>query len=128
MRSRWLSKRALLATAAVLVWAPGCVAAGWWQVTVALAGNDLGWLYSVEWPALAVFGVVVWWHLVHDDPDTLGARGLRRLRAAEPSPGATHTAQGPAAHVLGEEEDEELRAYNEYLASLRDLPKTWTRR
>lgn len=82
MRSRWLTRRALLATTAIVIWAPGCLIAGWWQATVALSGNDLGYLYAVEWPVFAVLGVVVWWQLVHDDPELVGARGLARLRAA----------------------------------------------
>ncbi len=78
--SRWLSGRSLLLTAAVAIWVPGCAVAAWWQVTVALAGDRLGWLYSVEWPCFAVFGTVVWWNAVHDDPETVGARALGRAR------------------------------------------------
>ena len=47
---------------------------------MALSGDSLGWVYSVMWPSFGVFGIVLWWHLVHDDPDTVGARGLERLR------------------------------------------------
>ena len=78
--ARWLSRRALIAHAALVIWVPGCAVATWWQVTVALSGDALGWVYSVMWPCLAVFAVVLWWNLVHDDPETVGARGLRRLR------------------------------------------------
>lgn len=178
MRSKWLTRRAVLATTALVIWVPGCLVAGWWQATVALAGNTLSYLYTVEWPAFAVLGVYVWWHLVHLDPETVGARGLARLRAvAGPAAGSVPgPGPGPDAHseVTGGEagargganaggeagargdrpataagergatlavaaaiddpgagttaEDEELRAYNEYLASLRERPKTWLRR
>ena len=50
---RWFSGRALLLHLALLVWFPGCLVAMWWQVTVALAGNALGWLYAIEWPVRA---------------------------------------------------------------------------
>jgi hypothetical protein len=188
VRSRWLTKRAVLSTLAIAIWAPGCLVAGWWQATVALSGNTLSYLYTVEWPAFAVFGIVVWWHLVHDDPETVGARGLARLRAmgeetgigaGAPAPpagtelhiaaaggvsdggaavlehrcvtggraAAADAAAGPpvgrtvppdgregarpdaGATDAGEADgDEELRAYNEYLASLAGRPKTWSRR
>jgi hypothetical protein len=64
---------------AVLVIAPSCAMAGWWQTTRALAGNSLSWAYSVEWPVFALFAVVGWWHLIHEDPAAYQAR-----RAAPP--------------------------------------------
>ena len=152
-RGKWLTRRALLAHLAIAVWFPGCLAAAWWQVTVALAGDSLGYLYSVEWPVFALFGIVVWWHLVHDDPGTVGQRGLEAARArlsaqtqAQGSAGTlapaqptttTFRAEGyespPEGHLGGlraageaealslrrpDEEDEELAAYNDYLAQL----------
>jgi hypothetical protein len=129
---RWTNRRALVLHGILLVWIPGCAAACWWQVTVALSGDKLGWVYTFMWPAFAVFGTVLWWNLIHDDPDTVGARGLRRLRreassAAEPS--------GPAVSLddtidRAEQDDAELAAYNAYLAELgRAAPtKTWRRR
>ncbi|MGH8979493.1 MAG: DUF3817 domain-containing protein [Acidimicrobiales bacterium] len=74
VRRRWLSPRALVLHAEVLVVAPGCVAAGWWQATQALAGNQLSWVYSVEWPIFAILAVFGWWHLLHEDPDAFRAR------------------------------------------------------
>jgi hypothetical protein len=163
----------------VLIVAPGCLVACWWQVHVALAGDDLGWLYSVEWPVFAVFSVVFWWYLIHDDPKARAGR-------IATSPGAAGTTSSPAARVDAErqvtpasaspasaspasaspasaspasaspasasacaapaasagvaaaegsapaarrwdEEDEALRAYNDYLASLaaHSSRKTW---
>lgn len=99
---------------AVVVWVSGCVVAAWWQVDVAMSGNSLSWLYAVEWPVFAVFGLIFWWQLVHDDPDSVGARGTRRAARAQ-RPG-----QGQAGRGLRrvEEEDPELARYNEYLARL----------
>jgi hypothetical protein len=130
---RWFSRRALVLHLVLLIVAPGCLVACWWQVHVALAGDALGWLYSVEWPVFAVFAVVFWWYLIDDDPAARAARmaatpatstgpaGLDRQAAesvAVPSP-------PPARRI--EEEDEELRAYNDYLASLaaHSSRKTW---
>jgi hypothetical protein len=93
--SIWTTRRAVVAHVALAVWVPGCAVAAWWQVGIALSGDDLGWVYSVMWPCFAVFGVVFWWFLVHDDPDRLGARGLRRLQQAQSNgEGASEEARG----------------------------------
>lgn len=119
-RSRWLTRRALLAHLAIAIWVPGCAVAAWWQVTVALAGNDLAYLYSVEWPCFALFAVYVWWNLIHDDPDSVGAGALRRLPRGKPAPPAELARPGETG-------DAELAEYNAYLAALaaRGAPKTW---
>ena len=117
MRERWLSRRAILAHVGLLVYAPGCALACWWQATRALGGNTLSWLYAVEWPGLAVFGAVVWWYLIHDDPDSVGERGLRRAVAARQAQGAPPPPE-TVIRPVSDEEDPELAAYNRYLAGL----------
>jgi phage shock protein PspC (stress-responsive transcriptional regulator) len=77
-RRRWFSRRALLLHLEVVVVAPACAVAGWWQATRALAGNELSWVYSVEWPIFALLAIWGWWHLLHEDPE---AYKLRRARA-----------------------------------------------
>jgi integral membrane protein len=77
LRQRWLSRRAFLLHTEVLVVAPACLLAGWWQATQALGGNELSWVYSVEWPIFAVLAVGGWWHLVHEDPEAFRARRWR---------------------------------------------------
>lgn len=180
-RRRWFSRRALLIHLALLVWVPGCGVAAWWQVGVAMSGDHLGWVYAVEWPVFGVLGTIGWWQAIHDDPETVGQRGLRRARAAlvaagaaaSPSAegdalvsadaGAPSDADARAAVPAGSSrapapqrrdgargggdladdggagpeersgardgggEDEELAAYNAYLASLAAArrPKTW---
>ncbi len=126
MRARWLSRRALFLHLALLVAVPGCLFAGWWQVTRALSGNPLSYLYSVEWPVLAIIALIVWWLLVHTDPDKVGARAQRRMleRAQEEGlPEAQHAIR------RREEEDPELAAYNDRLAELTasGQAKTWRR-
>jgi len=142
-RKIWTSRRAIAAHVTLAIWFPGCIVATWWQVNVALSGDDLGWAYSVMWPCFAVFGAVFWWFLVHDDPETVGSKGLRRLqraaaegpsdRSAESSSGEDELTRTPSCDDMiryAEEEDPELAAYNRYLADLahRDPPKTWTGR
>jgi hypothetical protein len=99
---------------AVIIWVAGCVAAARWQVDVAMSGNSLGWLYAVEWPIFAVFGVIFWWQLVHDDPATVGSKGLRRATRVS---GTEAVERGRGLRRV-EEEDAELAEYNEYLAKL----------
>ncbi len=106
VRQRWFSRRALALHLAILVWFPGCLVAGWWQVTRALGGNGLSYLYSVEWPVFAVVGVWGWWQLVHTDPETVGLRAQRRMAAAErlagtETDGAGTVPQGAAAAGTG---------------------------
>lgn len=124
-RRVWLTKRALVATVLIVIWVPGCALAAWWQVTVALSGNDLAYLYSVEWPVFAILGVVAWWFRVHDDPNDVGQRRFRRLRSEQ----GAHAEPLEAARRRAEDEDPELRAYNDYLASLAaSAPtKSWRR-
>jgi integral membrane protein len=83
-RRRWLSRHALLLHCEVLVVAPGCAVAGWWQATRALAGNGLSWAYSVEWPIFALLAVAGWWRLIHEDPEAYRAR-----KATPPTDGTT---------------------------------------
>jgi len=122
VRRRWFSRRALGLHLALLVWVPGCAVAAWWQVTIATAGNDLAYLYAVEWPVFAVLAMVVWWNLIHDDPEQVGSRGLRRARRE------TGVPIGPELVRRPEEEDEELAAYNAYLAALAEDDRSKVRR
>lgn len=121
----WASRRAVLATLALLIWLPGCAVATRWQVGIALSGDLLGWVYSIMWPCFALFGGLVWWHLVHDDPETVGTRGLRRLQQAQQH--GTRDPEVPEIVRRAEAEDPELAAYNAYLAELGRRPrsKTW---
>jgi hypothetical protein len=74
----------------VLVVAPGCAVAGWWQATRALSGNELSWFYSVEWPVFALLAIWGWWHLLHEDPDAYRrrkSRGTNFNKETTPEPG-----------------------------------------
>ncbi len=98
---------------------------------MAMSGNTLSYLYAVEWPAFAIFGAVVWWNLIHDEPGERKTRIVRRPRRAAPS--GRDVSEVPvlepelAQQVA--EEDPEMAAYNAYLASLAEQgPKTWRQR
>jgi integral membrane protein len=89
-KRRWFTKRALTLHLEVLIVAPGCAVAGWWQATRALAGNGLSWFYSIEWPVFAILAIWGWWYLIHEDPEVYAARRWFR-RGAEASPATADT-------------------------------------
>lgn len=127
MRQRWFSRRAVLLHVALLAWLPGCLLAFWWQVHRASGGNTLSYLYSVEWPAFALVGAWAWWGLLHTDFTAVGRRAQARMEA---TPAGDEPAASSAGRVRRrEDEDEELRAYNDRLAELAARgPKTWRTR
>lgn len=83
---------------------------GIWQLRRALAGNDLSWAYTFEWPLFAGYAGYLWWKLLHEELGHQPSAGTSRQSAEE---------QAKA--------DEDLAAYNAYLAELnaRDEPKRW---
>ncbi|MHB8458008.1 MAG: DUF3817 domain-containing protein, partial [Acidimicrobiales bacterium] len=83
IRKRWLCRRALLLHFEVVVVASGCGLAGWWQATRALAGNQLSWVYSVEWPIFGLLAIVGWWQLVHEPESAYRARKVRQPKSAD---------------------------------------------
>jgi hypothetical protein len=76
---------ALHVTALVLV--PAFLLAGWWQYHVALGGNDLGWVYTVEWPFFAGYAVYMWWALIHDQRTPFDRLWAAKQRAAADASG-----------------------------------------
>lgn len=95
-----------------------CASAGWWQVGRAIEGNSLSFLYSIEWPAIGVLGVLGWYALLNlekvtEDQETV-RRGYEEKMRAE--------AQA-AREVTRSEEDPSLAAYNDHLARLAHVPK-----
>lgn len=92
--------------ATLLVLVPLCAALCDWQAHRALSGNVLSWAYVFEWPFFAGYGTYVWWKLVHD-------------QMGQTVPAAPISAEGTGPPVRRiEEPDEELAAYNRYLADL----------
>jgi hypothetical protein len=119
---RWLGWHVLMV---VSFW--GMLWLGDWQFHRALAGNGLSWAYTFEWPLFAVFAVVFWVKTIRDEfRIRRGEMPDPRAAAAEaeslPS-GVTSAVQAvgsvqAAGAAPGEDEDEELSAYNAYLARL----------
>ena len=116
-RSRWrflITPRWLGWHALVILIIVGMFWLGSWQLHRAESGNALSWAYTFEWPLLAIFVVVFWIKTIRDEihppvPTSwqeeagLTARARRSSEAGEPG---------------GGDDDEDLVAYNAYLARL----------
>lgn len=116
-RSRWrflITPRWLGWHALVILIIVGMFWLGSWQLHRAESGNALSWAYTFEWPLLAIFVVVFWIKTIRDEihppvPTSwqeeagLTARARRSSEAGEPD---------------GGDDDEDLVAYNAYLARL----------
>lgn len=90
----WLTLVALLTVA-------GCAGATWWQVRRALHGNLLSDFYAFMWPVYGCYSMYLWSRL-RRGATSLAGRG-----------------RGPDPRPQPGESDEELRAYNRYLAGKR---------
>jgi hypothetical protein len=110
----WLVRHAVALTLVVAF-----LALGWWQIGRAAGGNLLSYAYAVEWPLFAGFVVFVW------------AKEVRRARAARSDRPTTAAAEPPPLRSTrparvgpGWEsgDDEQLAAYNRYLAWLAANP------
>jgi hypothetical protein len=111
------SRRTLGLTATVAVIVPGFLALMWWQVLRALSGNTLSWAYVFEWPIFAGYAVFVWWRLIHQE--SARPSGAAASRGDDvPGPHGARASPGSAAVGEPDESDEELAAYNRYLAAL----------
>jgi DNA-binding transcriptional regulator of glucitol operon len=118
---RWLALTALaLALLAVLV------QAGLWQWEAARTRGGLqNYAYAVEWWLFAAFGVYVWQRMLRDaarkEPGALPEDSSAAPATAPVAPVAPvrdDFTPAPRVAAVEEEPDEELAAYNAYLARL----------
>jgi hypothetical protein len=120
IQPRWLGWHLLMV---VSFW--GMLWLGDWQLHRALAGNGLSWAYTFEWPLFAGFAVVFWAKTIKDE--------FRIRRGGSPGPLAGFSDSDdlpvsvrPVQVSVGtaeDDEDEELSAYNAYLARLNNEVK-----
>ncbi|HEX2818645.1 MAG TPA: hypothetical protein VHO07_00520 [Streptosporangiaceae bacterium] len=113
---RWLGWHVFMV---VSFW--GMLWLGDWQFHRAMAGNALSWAYTFEWPLFAGFAVVFWAKTIRDEfrikrGEPLTASSGERARLPLGVMGVNVSAAQTAAPAA--DEDEELSAYNAYLARL----------
>jgi DNA-binding transcriptional regulator of glucitol operon len=120
--------RALAIVAVSLLAVVGGALLAWWQWTryTSATGTLQNLGYVLQWPLFGVFPAFMFWRIAHT------ARRERELDEAEepapddgaperpvaPDPRLSYT-QNRTSHLVAEE-DQELLAYNEYLAQLAD--------
>jgi len=113
------------------------LALGWWQISRAAAGNTLSWAYALEWPVFAGFVIFLWVREARQtlsdeaDPPVPLDGSTARPRRSSPVPAAGRTtAPGIRRPVRSPRvrthhaaaDDNELNAYNRYLAWLHANP------
>lgn len=99
---------------------------GWWQWDRATSptGSVRSYGYALQWPAFAVFVVFMWVKMVRDDLRPAHQAGEETARAEEVAYDALSYRAGDAGTDTGRDtagdavDDEELAAYNRYLAGL----------
>jgi hypothetical protein len=119
-RPKWLGWHALVVLAIL-----GMLALGDWQFHRAESGNSLSWAYTFEWPIFAGFAIVFWAKTIKDEfrppaqAEGLDSVALPAGRDGAAAAGlATVTGLAGGTAVPQDEDDEELAAYNAYLARL----------
>jgi hypothetical protein len=113
IRPKWLGWHALMVLTVL-----GMLALGDWQFHRAESGNSLSWAYTFEWPIFAGFVIVFWAKTIKDEfRPPAQAEGLDDV-ALPDGRGVAATGVAGAAGVDVDEDDEELAAYNAYLARL----------
>jgi hypothetical protein len=92
---------------------------GDWQFHRALSGNALSWAYTFEWPLFAGFAVVFWAKTIRDELRIRRGEALAPAEGADLPLGVGAIRVSPAQSAApGDDEDEDLTAYNAYLARL----------
>jgi DNA-binding transcriptional regulator of glucitol operon len=117
-RSKWWTPRAISLHVTLALSFPGFLALGWWQLHRALAGNELSWAYTFEWPFFAGYAVYVWWRIIHDE-DSAAVAVVQR------APSLIGHFRRRRRHADADDASDEaaLAQYNAYLASLRAYDK-----
>ena len=118
MKSKYFSPWAIGLHFAVIVWIALCVTAAWWQVGRAIQGNGLSYMYSIEWPAFALLGVLGWYALLNQEKATEHEEQARRDYQDKMRAQAL-----VARNASSEPEDPTLAAYNDHLAEISTEPK-----
>lgn len=117
----WWSPAARRLHLALVIGLPGCIAAGWFELTRALAGREIAWVYAGEWPLYGIIGTYLWWKLLHSETakiPSLGSNRSKRHGEEADGPAVTEDQVVVEAHVPA---DPQLMAWQSYLTRLHEL-------
>jgi hypothetical protein len=89
---------------------PGCMAAGWFELSRALGGREIAWVYAFEWPLYGLCGIYLWWRLLHAESSTESP--VQTIENAEP---VSSIARATV------DDDPELAAWQLYLKNLHEI-------
>jgi hypothetical protein len=120
VKEKYFSKRGWGLHFALVGWLAMCVTAAYWQVGRALQGNQLSYLYAIEWPCFALMGFFGWWALLNMEKVSEHQEKARR-EYEEKMRAQAAAARLAAARAEGE--DPTLEAYNDHLEQLANQPK-----
>jgi hypothetical protein len=105
-----------------------------WHRAQSPSGGIQNYAYAFQWPLFAIFGIVLWWKTlkieVIGEADETGTapRPLSRMAApAMPAPDIRHSdgvRVGISTVVPVDDDDDEVNAYNAYLAKLNARAET----
>lgn len=109
----WWSREAIRLHLTLIVALPGCLAAGWFELTRAMAGHEVAWAYAFEWPLFGVLGTYVWWELVH-------AKAPREPSVPGPHSRPEHVAETTDVADPESTVDPGLEAWQRYLSQLHE--------
>jgi hypothetical protein len=112
VKPRWLGWHLLMV---VSFW--GMLWLGDWQLHRALSGNALSWAYTFEWPLFACFAVVFWARTIRDEFREKRGQQAVPDGSREELPLGVGSIQASTI-APADDDDEELSAYNAYLARL----------
>lgn len=112
-RPKWLAWHAFALVATYVMLRLGLWQ--WHRAHATHSAQNMG--YALQWPAFAIFGLVVWWRVCRD-----AVRPPEEKTAEPDAKPVRRPAPEPAAAVVPvtDEEDPELAAYNRYLARLNE--------
>lgn len=95
------------------------MAAGWFELTRAMAGREIAWVYAGEWPLYGILGTYLWWKLLHSDVakiPSLGSNGPQSPSTATDGPSVPQSAATVEQSVVAT--DPQLVAWQSYLSRL----------
>ncbi|GLZ80170.1 hypothetical protein Afil01_49770 [Actinorhabdospora filicis] len=114
--ARFFTRRWIFAHTALVVVLAAFAWLAWWQIGRAAGGNALSWAYAFEWPLFGLCAIALW---IREIRQELRKNGPLARPEDPPMESPFETKATYARPASG---DDELSAYNEYLAWMNENP------